>query len=659
MQRIRGQLCNLCCLAVASLIAADGAAATVEAQRTAFRAAYAAAELGNWEPATRDAKLLKSYVLWPDLRAAYLRTRLGKDGNRDERAIRAFLDQYGSLKPARELRYRYALELGRQRRDEDFLALYREFYADLGEASLDCLAVHANIRLGRVDDVADRAERLWLVGRSQVDQCDPVFAYLRRIGGLTTALHQERYALAVEQQQFMLARYLARSIDEAHLDAANRWLRAQGNPQEFLRQADVRSADSVYHEQLAYAARRLAFTDPEQALEHWSRLGRSIRFGDAMDHGVRRHAALWAARLNLPKARVWLDRLDAAAVDREVRRWQIRSALRDRDWPRVVQVIESLEGREAERQVWRYWRGVALLGSGREADGMLVLSSLARERSYHGFLAADQLGVDYAFSDVAASADETVITRLSATPALIRARELYRVGLDGRARSEWDAAVSSLKDDEKTQAAILAQRWGWHSRAIAVAAQAGQFDDLGLRYPLAHREAFRRSSSETGIRESWAYGIARSESLFMRDVRSSAGAVGVMQLMPSTGRTTAREIRHPYRGRATLIDPASNIRLGTTYLRKMNDRFDQHPALATAAYNAGPRRVVQWLSGAGPIDARVWIETIPYSETRDYVRRVLASDVIFHWRLTGQTQRLSTYLRDIIPAAATARAVAQ
>ena len=145
----------------------------------------------------------------------------------------------------------------------------------------------------------------------------------------------------------------------------------------------------------------------------------------------------------------------------------------------------------------------------------------------------------------------------------------------------------------------------------------------------------------------------------MRDVRSSAGAIGLMQLIPSTGRRTARQIKHPYNGQVTLVDPHSNIRLGTTYLAMMNERFDEHAALATAAYNAGPLRVEDWLPENAPMDARVWVESIPFNQTRQYVRRVLAADVIFHWRLTGETQRLSRRLPKVVPRAATTQLAVQ
>ena len=169
-------------------------------------------------------------------------------------------------------------------------------------------------------------------------------------------------------------------------------------------------------------------------------------------------------------------------------------------------------------------------------------------------------------------------------------------------------------------------------------------DDLELRYPLPHRESFELYTSDAKIRESWAYGVARSESLFMRDIRSSAGAVGLMQVMPATGRKVAKAISLPYSGLATLTNPVSNIRLGTSYLGQMAKRYSGNQVLATAAYNAGPHRVDRWLPENGSLDARVWIENIPFTETRKYVKRVLAAQAIFHWRMTGEMRRLSDEL---------------
>jgi len=207
------------------------------------------------------------------------------------------------------------------------------------------------------------------------------------------------------------------------------------------------------------------------------------------------------------------------------------------------------------------------------------------------------------------------------------------------------------------QAAILANRWGWHSRAIAAAASLGEYDDLSIRYPLPYKDTFEEFATLARISSTWAYGIARSESLFMRDVRSRVGAIGLMQLMPETGRDVATEIKLPYSGLATLVDPQSNIRLGTTYLGQMSERYGGNQVLATAAYNAGPHRVDRWLPESGTIDARVWIENIPFNETRKYVKRVMAAQAIFHWRMTGKIRRLSDELL-LVRAAPEAQQVA-
>ena len=318
--------------------------------------------------------------------------------------------------------------------------------------------------------------------------------------------------------------------------------------------------------------------------------------------------------------------------------------MRESRWKRLLIDISLMPEAERSSEEWRYWQALGEIESGQALDAVADLESLRLERSFYGFLAADKLGKTYALDYAVLAADEAKLAALELRPEVIRARELYYVGQDGRGRSEWDAVVRNLSDDDKMQAAILAHRWGWHSRAISAAASLGEYDDLAIRYPLPFQQTFEAFSSLASISSTWAYGIARSESLFMRDVRSSAGAIGLMQLMPTTGRDVAKEIKLPYSGLATLVDPESNIRLGTTYLGKMAERYGGNQVLATAAYNAGPHRVDRWLPEDGTIDARIWIENIPFNETREYVKRVLTAQTIFHWRITGEMRRLSDEL---------------
>lgn len=631
----------LLCAAVGAAQPATG----LEAQRAAFREVLPEAELGNWQPAREREPLLADYALWPDLQAAFLRTTMGA-GNDAE--IRAFLDRYGTLKPARELRYRYALRLADDGRYDDFLEIYRPYYADLGVARLDCIALQAAIAQGRQERLAARGHELWLVGSSQTDECEPVFDHMRDTGLLGSALYRQRFDLAIEARQFSLARYLSSALPPEYRDQASRWLAAQDSPAEFLQHHEQRGDSDIQRRQLLFAMERMAFTDPVAAAGHLAALLMTYEFDRQQESDLRRHIALWSARLHLPQAAAYLQQLPAAAIDDEVRRWRVRNSLYRGDWAEVLQGLEQLPADERSAEQWQYWLAISLAELNRQTDAEILLRELAATRGYYGFLAADALGAKYAFSHRPMPADEAILAELAAARPLQRARELFLVGLEGRGRSEWDAAIAYMSAERKIQAAVLAHRWGWHSRAIATAAAVGEFDDLRIRYPLPYVDSFRQFSADAQIQPSWAYGIARSESLFMRDIRSSAGAIGVMQLLPETGRRTARAIDYPFAGRVTLTDPESNIRLGTRYLGQMVEHFDGHLALATAAYNAGPLRVRDWLPESGDQDARIWIENIPYNETRKYVRRVLATGAIFRWRMTGKVRRVSRDLPAVL-----------
>lgn len=614
---------------------------TIEQQRAAFRSVYAEVERGNWQPVRQYEELLKDYVLWPDLRATYLRARL-KNADHDE--INAFLDHYGVLKPARELRYQYALHLAGENRLPEYLDIYRQFYQGLDIANLDCLALQAEIEAGQESRVTKRAQDLWLVGRSQADECDPVFEHLRSRNLLMKNHYADRFDLAIESKRFSLARYVARSLDTGHLEEAGEWLAAQNQPAEFVA-AWPDYADTKLTKQLfVYAVERLALNDPIAASKHWRKLATHFSFDPEQINGVSRHIALWAARARLPGAAEMLASLPGETRDVETWRWLVRAQLLQRQWSDVINSIDALPADEGQKDEWQYWKAVALQETERGNAAAMIFANLAAERSYYGFLAADAIDSPYELAELPVLHNQEITEAIAEKPELIRARELFFVGLEGRGRSEWDGAVRLMTSGEQTQAALLADSWGWHSRAISTVAAAGEFDDLRVRYPLPWRDEFEKHASTAGVSYSWAYGIARSESLFMRDIRSSAGAIGVMQLMPETGRRTAREIRLPWSGQATLTDSSINIRLGTHYLSKMFTRFNENRVLATAAYNAGPLRVEAWLPETGSLDARIWIENIPFNETRGYVRRVLTDDAIFHWRMTGQQRRISSEL---------------
>ncbi len=641
------------------LFAAAAEAVDIEQQRELFLKVYESVERGDWRAVddlpAGEQQSLRDYVLWPDLRATWYRATID---SADHDEIEAFLSQYGVLKPARELRYRYALHLANTGDLDAYLKVYQQFYQGLEVASLDCNALRAEIAAGRAPRIVKRAIDLWTVGASQVDECDPVFEFLADENHLDPSDFARRFELAIDAREFLMAQWLGKSIDQQHIDIAGQWLNAHRDPESFVRNDKKRINDDTTREQLVYAIEHITFDNPLLALELWTGISKGRRFSAEQEYRTARHIALWIARDNLSGAYEQLAALPVAAQNDEVLRWRARSSLRDRNWTNLLADIDLMSDAERNAEEWQYWRGVALQLSDRRTEAEAVFRGLAEERSYYGFLAADELSQPYAFGSNDFVANEEKIAQLAARTELIRARELFLVGRDGRGRSEWDTVVRNFNSDDKMQAAILAHRWGWHSRAIAAAASVGNYDDLSLRYPLPYHDTFRQYAEEASISATWAYGVARSESLFMRDVRSSAGAIGLMQLMPTTGRKVAHAIHLPYSGLDTLTDPQSNIRLGTMYLGQMAERYGGNRVLATAAYNAGPHRVDAWLPQSGNIDARVWIENIPFNETRSYVRRVLAADTIFHWRMTGETRRLSDELL-LVRAGSNAQRVAK
>ncbi len=651
---------NILLLIATSLLAATANGASIEQQRELFKRVFPDVERGQWTAVEQlrpdERQSLEQYVLWADLRATYLRASLRTAPDAE---INAFLEQYGTLRPARELRYRYALHLAATGDLQSYRRIYEQFYQGQEIARLDCLALQAELEAGRTARVHGRATELWLVGKSQVDECDPVFEYLEDSQLLGPVEYRNRYKLAIESREFSLARWLGKRINQQHVDQAAAWMRAQSSPDAFLENHALHGYGEITRKQLVYALERLSYRDPEAAWAAWQRVSKKHRFSAEQRLRTARHIALWTARDNLPGAYEMLVALPRAAQSDEVSRWRARTSLRNGEWHRLKNDIASMSDKERGSEEWRYWNAVALEQTGDKAAAESALRALANERSYYGFLAADELGEAYALDHERLSAEEAAIASLATRPELVRARELFLVGQDGRGRSEWDAVVRHFTPEQKLHAAVLANRWGWHSRAIATAASLQEYDDLSLRYPLPYQPLFEQSSSDARISSTWAYGIARSESLFMRDVRSRAGAIGLMQLMPATGREVAREIQLPYSGLVTLTNPASNIRLGTTYLGQMAERYNGNQVLATAAYNAGPHRVDRWLPENGELDARVWIENIPYNETRKYVKRVLSAQAIFHWRMTGQILRLSDELGRVKVSSENSRIVAR
>lgn len=316
-----------------------------------------------------------------------------------------------------------------------------------------------------------------------------------------------------------------------------------------------------------------------------------------------------------------------------LQQYYILSALKDEDWKSALDWLGQLSSEEQHTPRSQYWRARSLEGLGHleEARGLYLLT--ANDRSYYSFLAADRAGLTYEFANKPLQYTGQDFASLHDEPAILRAGELFFLKRIVQARREWNFAVKQMGQIQLLKAARLAHELGWHDRAILTLAQAEYWDDLELRFPLAHQNLVLKHAKRSQINPAWAFAIIRQESAFTADARSHAGALGLMQLMPRTARQVARSLRLKRPRQHDILNIKTNVRLGVRYLKKVNDKFDGHAVLATAAYNAGGHRVKQWLPENGVIPADVWVELVPFKETRGYLQRVMTYMVIYEKRL--------------------------
>lgn len=607
-----------------------------------FIAARYAIEAGDERLYRRLAADLSDYGLAPYLRYTELVTG---EQPPPEDALETFLERHRALPVTAELRGDWLRRLGEAGRWAKLL----EVYDGRNDTRIRCFVQRARLQQnGRDADWVAASLDLWLVGRSQPEACDPVFAVLYRNGDVTTQHLWQRIERSLENNKVGLARYLAQRLPADERARVADWLGAHRNPAQALNDPDLRADTPLNRRILGHALDRLIPRDPVAAHRWWVRNADKYDFSTDRALAWQRRIALHAVYQDHPAGSAWLTDLPAAAINDTVRDRHLRTLLEQRDWTGLASWLEGYPPAARDTRRWRYWRARAHQAAGEPGPARRHLEALAGTRSYYGFRAADRLERDYAFTpdelprDPAAG-DQLLLRR----PALHRGLELYAVGPTGLARREWLQGIRGLGTEDLKTAATLAHQQDWHGRAITTVARASHWDDLELRFPLIHRETLHQEAKRHDLDPAWVYAIARKESAFMPDIRSPAGAIGLMQLMPATAAEVAEDLGLPKPSTEDLTDPTLSIRLGTAYLRTLLDRFDGHHVLATAAYNAGPNRVKQWLPTQGKRDATVWIDHIPFNETRGYVRRVLEYTIVFDHRLDG---RLGGRLAERTPA---------
>ncbi len=608
---------------VAVLIPGAAPAGEVPAERRQFREARTALRLGQMSRFEALTARLRDYVLYPYLRYYQLRPNLARLAPPE---VAAFLEAYPDSILATRLRTAWLERLAKEGRWGEFLSFYRP-QEDLG---MRCYELYARLVAGREAGVAEEARTLWLTGASQPKSCEQAFAWLKRQGLLTRDLVWERLRLAMAQGHPGLAQHLSGELPAADRPWAKLWMEAHANPARALGRPELRRNDERAQEVAAHAIVRLAKRDVDRAHAQFQRRQLS---SPRLSAEVWRALALAAVDQDRPSAKTWLDRVGASAADAEVQRARLRYAVLARDFATLARWTEEEPAPEMTPLRWRYWRARSLELSGRPAAAEPLYRELARERDYYGFAAADRLGIPYRMNHRPTQVNAADERWLSSQSVIVRARELDLAGYPSEARAEWNHAVANMAPSRILLAAAHAQRWGWFNQVIAALGKAKLYDDLELRFPMAFNDLVRENGRRQRLDPALVFGVIRAESAFHVEARSSAGALGLMQLMPATARITARHVGVVLGGERAILAPPTNVRLGTQYLREMLNRYHGNLAMMAAAYNAGPGRVEQWRPRAGCMDAELWVETIPFRETRRYVRNLLFYAAVYEWRL--------------------------
>ncbi|MDJ0740560.1 MAG: transglycosylase SLT domain-containing protein [Gammaproteobacteria bacterium] len=630
-------------LVLCGLLAAPVGATTLQQQRSAFVAAENALDRGAMTEFRRLEKRLRDYPLHGYLVYEALRKRLDAAGTGE---ITQFLEDYADTPLAWLLRRDWLNHLAGKRRWKTFLT----YYTPSTSAARQCQYLQALIVTGRKAEAIPQVEEIWLHGKSQPRACDPVFKAWKDAGQRTPERVWQRIEKAMAAGQWRLADYLGRELSNRDRVWVKRWIRLHKSPDRATEKDRYRDAHPYRETMLAQAVRRLARWDGMRALGVWEQIRHRYPFTDSEVRRTEHYIVRNLVRVPDAEAYAFIRRVDVGADDVKVHAARIRAALLREDWRQVAAWIAALPDDERRHERWRYWLARALEGKGNSAAADTLYASVARERSYYGFLAADRIGADYHLEHNETPVSAELVAEIGAMDAVERARELFALERWSDARREWRVATKRLGTGQLKAAAKLAMQNGWHDRAIFTLARTGYWDDLELRFPLQHADLVEQNAKRHGIDIAWVFAVMRQESAFMSNARSHAGAMGLMQLMPATARSVARKMlkTRPPR-RQELLQPDTNIALGSAYLKQMKGELGDSAILATAAYNAGPHRVTRWLPQR-TLPADIWIELVPFKETRGYLRRVLAYTVIYEKRMGRNPKRLNERLHPVPPA---------
>ncbi len=609
-----------------------------------FMAAKVAYDKGDRAKLAMLAPKVNGHILQPYVE--YWQLKLAIDDTVPQ-AVRDYLDRYPDTPLAEKLRVDWLKSLAKK---SDWNRFALDYPPPSGEdAELACYGIQYR-RQRDGDAVLAEAKPLWFNGQATPDSCEPLFAALIARGDLTVADRLARFRLASEAGSVRLAHALANDLPGSARIAERDFSSASKDFQRALTAGTFAWNSGSGRELALYALERVARSDAAAARPGW------VKWRDKLPEADRRYGnarlAYHAARQLNPSANDWFREAGDSPLPPEMQAWRTRAALRALAWGDVLAAIDGMGEAQRQESAWRYWKARALIAKGRTAEATALFEPLSAETNFYGVLAAESLGRRFEppKSEPLLSTTE-VLNAFGARPAVQRVVKLAHLDMRAESQREWLFVVRGQPDDALLLAADYARRVALYDRAVNTADRTATRHDYSLRYMAPFRAEFDAASRNNDVDVAMLYGIARQESRFSPDIVSSAGAVGLMQLMPGTARWVAQQLgRKDYRS-AAISDVELNTLFGAYYFKYWFERLDRMPALAAAAYNAGPGRAQNWRPPA-PLEGAVWVETIPFNETRDYVKKVLANSMIYAQAFGSAPQSLTVRLGVVAPRGA-------
>ena len=614
-------------LATASLLAANGFAASGDAEFLQARAAYDkknAIALSDYVQQLQN----QNYILAPY--ADYWLMLLNLE-DADNQTVINFLNTYSEYPFADRLRGEYLKKLAKKQDWESFSNEIVNY--QLEDPTIACYAAESSAINGDTSSLAG-AKSLWMQAKEQPANCSNLYDRMQAAGALSEDDIWARLRLSLADSRIALAKAIVKRSKT--FDASQYKLidKAYASPAIVINKKLISFKTRFGRELNLFALSRIAKTDSLQALSTFKSVESQFPAEDkSYFYGI---LALQAAQRQEPQAVQWFklaDDLDKeASINKDQLAWFVRAALREKNWPMVLKAITRMSAEQAEEGAWRYWKARALAAQGQTLEANTLYAKLSTERHFYGWLAQDELSDSMSAPLNTYKVSDAEVSEIANTPAFQRSEALLRLDYRWEAKTEWAQATKGFDDKQLLAAAEFAARKNWYDLAIITADKTTDIHDYSLRYPAPYRNLMKPAAKDQAIDEAWVYGIARQESRFVYSARSNVGASGLMQLMPATAKWAAKRVGINDYNNSMIHELDTNIALGTYYLRYTLDLFNRQEVMATAAYNAGPSRAKKW-AAVMPLEGAIYAETIPFSETRSYVQKVMANAHLYAYQL--------------------------